>query len=136
MAFAPARVRRIADQGGAGNAQTGNETQMAKTELGTKRICVACGTRFYDLAKTPAICPKCGTEQPPDQPRPRRAGGNVVEEKRVKKPVPATEDADLEVEGVEAEAEEDVLEDASDLEEDAELGTEIEVETDADETER
>ena len=109
---------------------------MAKPELGTKRICVACGTRFYDLAKAPELCPKCGTEQPPDQPRPRRTGGNVVEDKRPKKPVPATEDADLEVEGVEAEAEEDVLEDTSDLEEDAELGTEIEVETDTDEAER
>jgi hypothetical protein len=60
----------------------------------------------------------------------------VIEDKRPKKPVPATEDADLEVEGVEAEAEEDVLEDTSDLEEDAELGTEIEVETDGDEAER
>ncbi len=109
---------------------------MAKPELGTKRICVACSTRFYDLGKIPALCPKCGTEQPPDQPRPRRTGGNVVEDKRPKKPVPAPEDADLEVEGVEAEAEEDVLEDASDLEDDAEIGPEIEVETDADDTER
>jgi uncharacterized protein (TIGR02300 family) len=109
---------------------------MAKPELGTKRICVSCSTRFYDLGKTPAVCPKCGTEQPPDQPRPRRTGGNVVEDKRPKKPVPATEDADLEVEGVEAEAEEDVLEDASDLEDEAEIGTEIEVETDNDDAER
>ncbi len=109
---------------------------MAKPELGTKRLCVACGTRFYDLTKAPAICPKCGTEQPPDVPRPRRAGGNVIEEKRVKKPVPAAEDADVEVEGAEAETEEDVLEDTSDLEDDAELGADIEVETDADEAER
>ena len=73
---------------------------MAKPELGTKRVCVACGTRFYDLTKAPAICPKCGTEQPPDQPRPRRTGGNVAEERRPKKPVPAPgmEDADIEVE--------------------------------------
>ncbi len=60
----------------------------------------------------------------------------MVEDKRPKKPVPATEDADLEVEGVEAEAEEDVLEDASDLEDEAEIGTDIEVETDNDDTER
>jgi uncharacterized protein (TIGR02300 family) len=109
---------------------------MAKPELGTKRICVSCSTRFYDLAKAPAVCPKCGTEQPPDQPRPRRTGGNVIEDKRPKKPVPATEDADVEVEGVEAETEEDVLEDTSDLEDEAEIGADIEVETDTDEVER
>jgi len=112
---------------------------MAKPELGTKRVCVACGTRFYDLTKAPAICPKCGTEQPPDQPRPRRTGGNVVEERRPKKPAPAPgmEDADIEVEGVEEEAEEDILEDASDLEDDADsIGPDIEVEPDSDETER
>jgi uncharacterized protein (TIGR02300 family) len=112
---------------------------MAKPELGTKRVCVACGTRFYDLTKAPAICPKCGTEQPPDQPRPRRTGGNVTEERRPKKPAPAPgmEDADIEVEGVEEETEEDILEDASDLEDDADsIGPDIEVEPDSDETER
>jgi len=109
---------------------------MVKSELGTKRICVACGTRFYDLTRAPAVCPKCGTEQPPDQPRPRRAGGgNVAEDRRPKKPAPATEDTDLEVEGVEAEAEEDVLEDASDLEDEGDIGPDIEVETDADDQE-
>lgn len=110
---------------------------MAKPELGTKRVCVACGARFYDLAKTPPVCPKCGTEQPIEQPRPRRSGGNVVEEKRVKKPVPAgAEETDLEIETPE-DVEEDVLEDASELEDDAEpLGGDIEVEPEADEAER
>jgi uncharacterized protein (TIGR02300 family) len=107
---------------------------MAKLELGTKRVCVACGTRFYDLTKSPAICPKCGTEQPIEQPRPRRPGGNVAEERRVKKPAPAPgiEDVDVEVEGVEDVEEEDVLEDAADLEDDADaIGGDIEVETDS-----
>jgi uncharacterized protein (TIGR02300 family) len=110
---------------------------MVKPELGLKRVCVACGAKFYDLTKSPAICPKCATEQPADLPKPRRAGGNVADEKRPKKaPVPGLEDADPEVE-VDEEAEEDVLEDTSDLEDDADpLGTEIEVETDNDEVER
>ncbi len=110
---------------------------MAKPELGTKRVCVACATRFYDLTKAPAVCPKCGTEQPVDQPRPRRTGGNVIEEKRAKKaPVPGLEDADSEVEAVEEEAEEDVLEDASDLEDDADaISGDIEVEPETDEKE-
>ncbi|HEY3847979.1 MAG TPA: TIGR02300 family protein [Acetobacteraceae bacterium] len=113
---------------------------MVKPELGTKRVCVSCGARFYDLTKRPAVCPKCGTEQPVEQPRPRRTGGgNVVEDRRPKKPVPApgAEEADIEVEGVEDVEEEDVLEDAADLEDDADaIGPDIEVEPDADEAER
>ena len=108
---------------------------MAKPELGIKRVCVACGTRFYDLTKSPAVCSKCGTEQPIEQPRPRRTGGNVVEDKRPKKPTPAPED--VEVEGVEDVEEEDVLEAADDLEDDADvIGGDIEVESDRDENER
>lgn len=33
---------------------------MAKPEWGTKRQCSSCGSRFYDLSKTPIACPKCG----------------------------------------------------------------------------
>jgi uncharacterized protein (TIGR02300 family) len=111
---------------------------MAKPELGTKRVCVACSARFYDLTKVPALCPKCGTEQPVEQPRPRRTGGNVVKDRRPKKPAPVPgEEAEIEVEGVEEEGEEALIEDADDLEDDADaIGPEIEVEQDSDETER
>jgi len=34
---------------------------VAKPELGTKRVCGNCGTKFYDLARDPILCPKCGT---------------------------------------------------------------------------
>ena len=112
---------------------------MAKPELGTKRVCVACSAHFYDLGKTPAVCLKCGTEQPADQPRPRRPVGNVTEDKRPKKPSPAPglEDGDVEVEVASDDAEEDVIEDTADLEDDADaIGPEIEVESDRDEAER
>ena len=33
---------------------------MAKSELGTKRLCASCGAKFYDLSKDPIHCPKCG----------------------------------------------------------------------------
>jgi len=33
---------------------------VAKPELGTKRLCASCATRFYDLNHSPAECPKCG----------------------------------------------------------------------------
>jgi uncharacterized protein (TIGR02300 family) len=32
---------------------------MTKTELGTKRLCAGCGTKFYDLHHSPITCPKC-----------------------------------------------------------------------------
>ena len=35
---------------------------MAKPEWGSKRICLSCGARFYDLGKRPIMCPACGTE--------------------------------------------------------------------------
>ena len=109
---------------------------MAKPELGLKRICVSCGTRFYDLGKTPAVCPKCGTEQPIEQPRPRR-GGNVVERRPVKKPAALDEaEGDAEVEVPDDEAEEGVLEGADDLDDDDDadaIGGELEVEPDNDE---
>ena len=34
---------------------------MAKTELGTKRLCAHCGAKFYDLNHAPIACPKCGS---------------------------------------------------------------------------
>lgn len=105
---------------------------MAKPELGTKRVCVSCGARFYDLTRQPAVCPKCSTEQPAEQPRLRRAGGNVLEDKRRLKPapVPGLDTADVEVEVADDEADEDVLEDTSDLEDDdADAIVEVETET-------
>jgi uncharacterized protein (TIGR02300 family) len=33
---------------------------VVKAELGTKRTCPSCATRFYDLLKNPIVCPKCG----------------------------------------------------------------------------
>ncbi len=112
---------------------------MAKPELGSKRVCVACGTRFYDLNKQPVVCPKCSTEQPAEQPRLRRTGGNVaLEEKRRPKvvPAPGLEDADVEVEPAEEEAGEDVLEDTSDLEGGDETVVDVEIEPEPGEEER
>ena len=34
---------------------------MSKAELGTKRVCPNCGTKYYDLNHHPIVCPKCGT---------------------------------------------------------------------------
>ena len=34
---------------------------MSKPEWGEKRECPECGARFYDLKRSPAVCPKCET---------------------------------------------------------------------------
>jgi uncharacterized protein (TIGR02300 family) len=109
---------------------------MVKPELGSKRICVSCSTRFYDLSKLPAICPKCGTEQPLEQPKPRR-GGNVAELRKPKKAAVVEDtDTDVEVEATDDESDDGVLEDTSDLDDDADaIGGELEVEPDGDEPE-
>jgi uncharacterized protein (TIGR02300 family) len=33
---------------------------MAAADMGTKRQCMACAARFYDLKKPKITCPKCG----------------------------------------------------------------------------
>lgn len=56
---------------------------MVKPEWGTKRACLSCGAKFYDLRKEPIICPKCETKFEPVVAKPRR--GRVA---AVKAPVP------------------------------------------------
>jgi uncharacterized protein (TIGR02300 family) len=34
---------------------------VAKPNLGFKRVCGNCGTKFYDFGRTPIVCPKCDT---------------------------------------------------------------------------
>jgi uncharacterized protein (TIGR02300 family) len=34
---------------------------LAKSALGTKRICTGCAAKFYDLGKDPIVCPSCDT---------------------------------------------------------------------------
>jgi uncharacterized protein (TIGR02300 family) len=47
--------------GGRSNAR-GTRQTVTKAELGTKRVCPNCGTRYYDLNRNPIICPHCGTK--------------------------------------------------------------------------
>ncbi|HUM07856.1 MAG TPA: TIGR02300 family protein [Acidocella sp.] len=89
---------------------------MAKPELGEKHTCVSCGARFFDLGKEPAVCPKCGTEQPVEQPRLKRAAPLPEEQKKVAKPMLDGDDVDVEV--PDDADDEDILEDADDLDDD------------------
>jgi uncharacterized protein (TIGR02300 family) len=107
---------------------------MARPELGEKHTCVSCGTRFFDLGKEPAVCPKCATEQPVEQPRLKRTAPLPEEVKKVVKPAPVDPD---DVEVADDDADEDILEDADDLEDDADvIDADIDVQAEPDETER
>jgi uncharacterized protein (TIGR02300 family) len=46
---------------------------MTKPELGTKRRCNCCATKFFDLNNDPIVCPKCMAVFVPPQPDPVRS---------------------------------------------------------------
>ena len=55
---------------------------MAKPEWGVKRTCQSCSARFYDLARSPILCPKCGANVEPEVTfKARRQSSPVVEPK-------------------------------------------------------
>jgi uncharacterized protein (TIGR02300 family) len=97
---------------------------MAKPEWGNKRRCLSCGAAFYDLSKSPILCPKCGTEFNPDVLVKTRRPAKPEEPKPAKPPVANTEDIDTEIE--DTEIDDDVLEDADEFEED-DVAEEIDV---------
>ena len=45
---------------------------MTKPELGIKRICSNCNLKFYDLHKSPIVCPTCKTVFEPPAPIPAK----------------------------------------------------------------
>ncbi|HEX3440976.1 MAG TPA: TIGR02300 family protein [Pseudolabrys sp.] len=71
---------------------------MAKSELGTKRICPDTGRKFYDLGKTPVISPYTGKVVPIAAPvtrsRPEAAAARPVADE-VEAVVPETADAEF-----------------------------------------
>jgi uncharacterized protein (TIGR02300 family) len=98
---------------------------VAKADLGIKRQCQSCGAKFYDLKRDPITCPKCSAVFVIEAPtRPRRPRADAIAAAKVPKPKPVPvavdEAAEGELEEVAAgdEAEEEFIEDASELGED------------------
>jgi len=89
-------------------------------DLGKKYECYNCRTKFYNLGKPEAICPKCGANQkdarsddaPAPAPRPPRRSSILME------PIPEESTSEF---GEEA-AEEEAAVSEEDLEETEELG--------------
>lgn len=97
---------------------------MAKPEWGKKRTCQGCGSRYYDMLRNPAICPKCGTEaDAPGSARPQRSRPAAAAETAPPKAEAAeaaeatetTEAGSFAEEAVELEEVDDALEDDIDL---------------------
>jgi len=84
---------------------------VAEHKWGKKRTCLGCGARFYDMMRSPIICPKCETEFV-----------TVVtgrgSRSKAAAPVPAAEQAKPEIEkkeNLDLSAEEEDIPDDSDL---------------------
>jgi len=84
---------------------------LAKPEWGTKRTCQACGSKFYDLLRSPIACPSCGVVYEPEAAlkvrRPRADAKAVLPKPRelvVDEPELVTADADFALDDIEADA--------------------------------
>ena len=89
---------------------------MAKTELGTKRVCPETGRKFYDLNKNPVISPYTGKVVPVETPTARsrpepatpRPAAAAVPAEEIVAPEPqeaefvSLEEADAEAQGAKA----------------------------------
>ncbi len=88
---------------------------MAKPELGTKRVCPACGTKYYDLKRSPITCPSCGAVfevVAAHKAAPERAAAPVVQEDVEREAVVEREEGVVSLEEAEEDAEPDVGPDA------------------------
>ena len=92
-------------------------------DLGKKYECFNCGTKFYNLGKPEAICPKCGANQknaksdeaPPPVPRPPRRSA-LLETIPDENPPEFGEESNAEPEG-EADLDDDELEEGEEAHE-------------------
>lgn len=103
---------------------------MAKPELGTKRVCINCAAKFYDLSKDPIICPKCSTEftvaslTPRGRPEAPRAPVREAEPEPVETPEAefvSLEEADAEQQGSGAAAAKKAPAEAAETDEEVEI---------------
>ena len=98
---------------------------MTKPEWGSKRTCLNCGTRFYDMQRTPIVCPKCGSENAPDavskaRRSMKKAATHTTPEPKPKAAAVLADDDEVEVDD-DDETDDALIEDTSDLAEDDDM---------------
>src|ERR1700691_1347673 len=64
-----ARAPRAPRGRGGGGGDLLTKSKLASGRLGTKRQCLACGAKYYDLGRQPPVCSRCGARA-----EPKRAG--------------------------------------------------------------
>ena len=116
---------------------------MDRAELGNKRLCDSCGTKFYDLKKEVPICPKCGAEfivkikprlgRPPLNKNIQKV--QKVEEDQIPAEIDSKEEDNIETEMEDLISIDDIDEDIIDEDNDIEIESDIEIENDEDEPE-
>ena len=111
---------------------------MANPAWGTKRVCQSCSAIYYDMKKTPPVCPTCGTKFDPEALLKSRRGRNLPDEPArtpldkkeavVADEMEALDDVEIEDAELDDEDEDDALiEDASELgENDDDVGLTVE----------
>ena len=97
---------------------------MARPDLGMKRQCMNCGAKFYDLSKSPIVCPKCATVFQAAAVAPARVAAPVAAARRA----PVVEEPEVEVAGPELVSLEEV--EAGEAEKDPVIEDDIEVAAD------
>ena len=83
---------------------------MAKPEWGKKRICSSCNTRYYDLNKSPIICPSCGIEFDPNDYLKSRKGKGIPQKASVEDDNDLTKDIEN-IDDIEVDADGEVVSD-------------------------
>jgi uncharacterized protein (TIGR02300 family) len=80
---------------------------VPRPEIGIKRQCTHCGAKFFDLMKSPIVCPKCGTVyEVSSMPARSRTRGEALEEDEQE--LQAAEAELIPIEGAEAAEDEKV----------------------------
>ena len=100
---------------------------VGRPELGTKCACASCAERFYDLNRSPAVCPKCGATQPPAVARALRPARTTFASARMsRRPMPAVAEEEAEPLADVADEEDEDTDDAADVPEiEADEDTEV-----------
>jgi uncharacterized protein (TIGR02300 family) len=95
---------------------------VAKQELGTKRTCPSCGTKYYDLHRDPIVCPSCATVFVIAAPaRPEPAAVAAMPEKTEPTVEVKREEGVVSLEDAEADSDADVGPDADNEEDEANI---------------
>jgi uncharacterized protein (TIGR02300 family) len=104
---------------------------MAKLEWGKKRICPACGLKYYDFNKSPITCPTCKIEFDPDLYLKSRKGKSLSSKLGAENKVDTSDVEDIEVETPEEANDDDVIVEFVKEDKAPDNETEISIEDDA-----